>query len=174
MPWVPVGTARPIVPDSWKSPGKGPSCLLIAGARSENPEGDRPPKDRAEVVGEVEQGFGAVGHTKPQPGICPIYSVRAPPSRPIDAIFDLEASSWHHEARVGDVRTIRSDLGRVGRAVLGSPRIGNSRGERADHQRECNPERRHTRANGLRHPRLLRMTPRHLRFVLLGSPGEQD
>jgi hypothetical protein len=49
--------------------------------------------DSAEVIGQVDEDFGAAGETEPQPGIRSVNDIRASLSRPVDAVFTLEAAS---------------------------------------------------------------------------------
>src|ERR1700731_5432114 len=91
------------------------------------------------VIGKIEEYLGAGRHTKPQPGRRSIDHRGGLPRCPIDPALALQTSLRNDYARVGYVRSIRSDISRDAGAILSGHAHGNARRKRTDSKHKRDP-----------------------------------
>ena len=106
-----------------------------------------------EVIGQIDQYLSAGRHTKPHPACRSIDRSGALPGCPIDPALALQTSLRNDYARVGYVRSIRSDISRDAGAILSGHARGNARRKRTDSKHKRDPYTRDAHARILRHPR---------------------
>jgi hypothetical protein len=139
---VPIGSPVSNVAERSIFPGNGLICHFRGDDVGE--PGIGPPRQGAEISGNVGEDLEACRDAETQPGVGAVEDLAAVPSTDIDAVLLLKAAPRHHKAGIGDVGPIGGDFDARLRAAVGSRRSNDASEEGQKAEKRCRKRRIHS------------------------------